>query len=404
MSTTLDGTGTGAGASTPSRPPTAASGWSRLYRGETAIDFHGRRRIGLILSAVLLVLTIGSLTTRGLDLGIDFEGGVSWDVPGSEITIAEAEQVLADNGLDPAGARIQRRTSDSGDFLKIQVGVQEADVLVTLQDALATEAGVPRDDVSVNAVSASWGSEITNQAIRALLFFTIAVAVFITIRYEWRMAVAALMAMVHDVVIAVGIYSIVGFVVTPATVIAFLTILGYSLYDTIVIFDRVRENEAKFESRKPPYADVVNTTLNQVLMRTLNTTASSMIPVLSILIVGAGVLGATALAEFAIALLVGMLVGGYSSLFVATPLLAVMKNTDDRWKGDDSLRARGNDLRELVTGGSPAGRRSRTTVTNGPDAGTVEVTPSPSTLRTPGSDRPEKLLSHPPRPRKKKRR
>jgi preprotein translocase subunit SecF len=215
-------------------------------------------------------------------------------------------------------------------------------------------------------------------------------------------------------VIAVGIYSIMGFVVTPATVIAFLTILGYSLYDTIVIFDRVRENEAKFESRKPPYADVVNTTLNQVLMRTLNTTASSMIPVLSILIVGAGLLGATALAEFAIALLVGMLVGGYSSLFVAAPLLAVMKNTDDRWKGDDSRRARGDDLRELVTGGSPAGRRSRTVVVTGPDAVDHErderqeaaagVPASRAPARTPGSDRPEKLLSHPPRPRKKKRR
>jgi preprotein translocase subunit SecF len=403
MSATVTDTGTGTPDGPPRRPPTAASGWSRLYRGETAIDFHGRRRIGLILSAVLLVLTIGSLTTRGLDLGIDFEGGVSWDVPGSEISIADAEQVLADNGLDPAGARIQRRTSDSGEFLKIQVGVQDPEVLVTLQDAFAAEAGVERDDVSVNAVSASWGREITNQAVRALLFFTIAVALFITIRYEWRMAVAALVAMVHDVVIAVGIYSLMGFVVTPATVIAFLTILGYSLYDTIVIFDRVRENEAKFESRKPPYADVVNTTLNQVLMRTLNTTASSMIPVLSILIVGAGLLGATALAEFAIALLVGMLVGGYSSLFVAAPLLAVMKNTDDRWKGDDSLRARGDDLRELVTGGAPAGRRSRTAVLTGPEV--VPVTAAaPTATRTPGSDRPEKLLSHPPRPRKKKRR
>jgi preprotein translocase subunit SecF len=418
VSATLDtggDTGTETTGGAPPRPPTATSGWSRLYRGETAIDFHGRRRIGLILSAVLLVLTIGSLTTRGLDLGIDFEGGVSWDVPGSEITIAEAEDVLADNGLDPAAARIQRRASDSGEFLKIQVGVQDAAVLVAIQDALATEAGVERDDVSVNAVSASWGAEITNQAIRALVFFTIAVALFITIRYEWRMAVAALIAMVHDVVIAVGIYSIVGFVVTPATVIAFLTILGYSLYDTIVIFDRVRENEAKFEGRKPPYSDVVNTTLNQVLMRTLNTTASSMIPVLSILIVGAGLMGATALADFAIALLVGMLVGGYSSLFVAAPLLAVMKNTDDRWKGDDSLRARGDDLRELVTGGSPAGRRSRTAAGVGPgeplvdrdERRPVEVASSssaPRAPRTPGSDRPEKLLSHPPRPRKKKRR
>jgi len=405
------------------RPPTASTGLRRLYRGETAIDFHGRRRIGLILSLVLLVLTVGSLLTRGLELGIDFEGGVSWDVPGSEITIADAERVLADNGLDPAGARIQRRASDSGEFLKIQVGVQSSELLVNVQEALAAEAGVDRDDVSVNAVSASWGREITDQAVRALLFFTLAVAVFISVRYEWRMAIAALVAMVHDVVIAVGIYSLLGFVVTPATVIAFLTILGYSLYDTIVIFDRVRENEAKFEGRKPPYADVVNTTLNQVLMRTLNTTVSSMIPVMSILVIGAGLLGATALADFAIALLVGMFVGGYSSLFVAAPLLAVMKNTDDRWRGDDSLRSRGEDLRDLVTGGAPTGHRSRTAGNDvsaqlvdadvGAGAGsgsgrraaeTGSRDRAGDTVRTPGSDRPEKLLSHPPRPRKKKRR
>lgn len=387
------------------RPATATSTLSRLYRGETAVDFHGRRRTAALVSLVLLVLTVGSLLTRGLDLGIDFEGGVSWDVPGTELTIADAESVLADNGLDPAGARIQRRASDSGEFLKIQVGVQSSELLVQVQEALAAEAGVERDDVSVNAVSASWGGEITNQAIRALLFFMLAVAVFISIRYEWRMAIAALVAMVHDVVIAVGIYSLAGFVVTPATVIAFLTILGYSLYDTIVIFDRVRENEAKFEGRKPPYGDVVNTTLNQVLMRTVNTTVSSMIPVLSILVVGAGLLGATALAEFAIALLVGMFVGGYSSLFVAAPLLALMKGTDERWKGDDSTRARGDDLRDLVTGGTPTGRRSRRAGDPEPE---VEPLSSSSTSsgpqRTPGSDRPEKLLSHPPRPRKKKRR
>jgi preprotein translocase subunit SecF len=185
------------------------------------------------------------------------------------------------------------------------------------------------------------------------------VAVVISIRYEWRMALAAIAAMVHDVVISVGIYSMLGFVVTPATVIAFLTILGYSLYDTIVIFDRVRENEARFEALKVPYADVVNTTMNQVVVRTLNTSLSSMLPVLSILVVGAGIMGASSLSEFAIALLVGMLTGTYSSIFVAAPLLAAMKRSDERWKGGAEDRLLGADLRLAVMGGTPASVRSR---------------------------------------------
>jgi preprotein translocase subunit SecF len=359
---------------------------------------------------VLLVLTVLSLFTRGLDLGIDFEGGVSWDVPASEFTIAEAEAVLSDGGVDPAGARIQRRASDSGEFIKIQVGVQDEATLVGLQVALAQAAGVGVDDVSVNAVSSSWGREITEKAVRALVIFTVLVSVLIAIRYEWRMSVAAILAMIHDVVIAVGIYSLLGFVVTPATVIAFLTILGYSLYDTIVIFDRVRENEARFEARHPPYADVVNTTMNQVLMRTINTSISSMVPVLSILIVGAGIMGAAALSEFAIALLVGMITGAYSSIFVATPLLAMMKGSDERWRGTIADRATGERLRELVIGGSPTGRRTRGPATaaqpalvGGATAATSPPAPA-SSHRTPESSRPEKLLSHPPRPRKKKRR
>ena len=400
---------------------------ARAYRGQTAIDFVGRRRFAFALSLVLLVLTIGSLGLRGLDLGIDFEGGVSWDVPGAQLSIADAEQVLVDRGLDPAAARIQERSSESGAFIKIQVPVQPTEVQQDLQEALAVAAEVGFDDVSVNIVSSSWGREITDKAIRALVVFTLLVVLFISVRYEWRMALAAVAAMVHDVVISVGIYSLLGFVVTPATVIAFLTILGYSLYDTIVIFDRVRENEARYETSNVPYADVINTTMNQVLMRTLNTTASSMIPVLSILVIGAGVMGASALSEFAIALLVGMVTGAYSSIFVAAPLLAMMRRGDDRWRGDDSDRALGEDLRRLVMGGTPTSVRSRTvasgrsaerdrSVPQGSSAGSTateaggaasddgtESSPGPNDA-TSAAKTSEQLLSHPPRPRRKKRR
>ncbi len=403
---------------------------SRAYRGQTAFDFVGRRRLAFGLSLIMLVLTIGSLGLRGLDLGIDFEGGVSWDVPGAQLSITEAEQVLSDGGLDPAAARIQERASDSGEFIKIQVPEQSTEVQQELQEALAVAAGVDFDDVSVNIVSSSWGREITDKAIRALVVFTLLVVLFISIRYEWRMALAAVVAMVHDVVISVGVYSLLGFVVTPATVIAFLTILGYSLYDTIVIFDRVRENEARYETSNVPYADVINTTMNQVLMRTLNTTASSMIPVLSILVIGAGVMGASALSEFAIALLVGMLTGAYSSIFVATPLLALMRSGDERWRGDDADRALGEDLRSLVMGGVPTSVRSRTAAsgrtghrTDSASDGSASPRSGATSSRAAsqeseggrstadGSDgannaakTSEQLLSHPPRPRRKKRR
>ena len=167
------------------------------------------------------------------------------------------------------------------------------------------------------------------------------------------MALASIIAMVHDVVISVGIYSLFGFVVTPETVIAFLTILGYSLYDSIVVFDRVRENEARFAAHKAPYADVINVSMNQVLMRSLNTSISSVIPVLSLLIVGAGLLGAETLSEFAIALLVGMITGAYSSIFIAVPLLAIFKQRDPKWPTSGAERASGETLRDLVVGGSP---------------------------------------------------
>ncbi|HEY3485371.1 MAG TPA: protein translocase subunit SecF, partial [Ilumatobacteraceae bacterium] len=250
--------------------PVSRNGWLRLYRGETAFDFVGRRNFGLILSAILLIVTGVALVTRGLNLGIDFEGGVAWDVPAGQLTVEEAGDVLAEHGLDPAEARIQVRSSDSGDIIKVQVGNEPDDVRAGVQTALAEAAGVERDEVSVNSVSSSWGRDITDKAIRALVIFLGVVAVFISIRFEWRMAVAAIVAMIHDVIISVGVYSIFGFIVTPATVVAFLTILGYSLYDTIVVFDKVLELTSRTAIvNRYTYTDIVSHGLNRVLMRSL---------------------------------------------------------------------------------------------------------------------------------------
>jgi preprotein translocase subunit SecF len=347
-----------------------------------------------------------SLFTRELNLGIDFEGGIVWDVPADSFSIDDAEAVLSDNDLDPSEAQIQERGSDSGDLIKIQVADQPAEVRDELRTAFAEAAAVDIDEVSVNAVSSTWGREITDKAVRALVIFLIVVAAFISIRFEWRVALASIIAMLHDVAISVGIYSLFGFVVTPETVIAFLTILGYSLYDSIVVFDRVRENEARYAAHKAPYADVINVSMNQVLMRSLNTSISAVVPVLALLFIGAGFLGAETLSEFAIALLVGMIAGAYSSIFIAVPLLAILKQRDPKWPTSGSERALGITLRDLVVGGSPgAAKRPRTAEPGIAARSSASISSvATATAPRPPSDRPERLLTHPPRPRKKKRR
>ena len=370
----------------------AVSGRRRLYLGQTSIDFFGRRVAGAIVSSVLLVVTVVSLFAQGLNLGIDFEGGTSWDVPANTFSVSDADEVLTASSIDTEGSRIQLRDSDSGSFVKVQVRAISDAQARELSVLFAEIAGVSVDDINVNVVSASWGSDITNKAVRALVIFLIVVAIFISFRFEWRMAAAAILAMIHDVVISVGLYSLFGFVVTPATVIAFLTILGYSLYDTIVVFDRVKENETRFAGVRVGYGDVINVSMNQVLMRSANTSISSILPVISLLIVGAGVLGASTLSEFAIALLIGMLTGTYSSVFVAAPTLASLKIRSEAWKRDGFAHVSGNDLRTLVLGGSVS-RRARST-----DSSTE------SESHAPVSSTAASVLQHEPRPRKKRRR
>lgn len=393
--------------------------FGRLYHGQTAIDFYGRRRVGLIVAVVVVVVTVLSLFTRGLNLGLDFEGGEAWDIPASEeFGVDEAVDVLDENGISTAGAKVQRRTSESSDVVTVQLEVLPRETSALLTEEFAAAAGVETQDISFSFTSATWGGEITDAAVRALVIFLIIVSIFISLRFEWRMAVAALAAMAHDVVITVGVYSVFQFEVTPATVIAFLTILGYSLYDTIVVFDRIKENEGKYASVRMPYEDVVNISMNQVLMRSINTSLSSLLPVLSILVIGSGLLGATTLREFGLALFVGMLSGVYSSIFVASPLLATLKRSSGRTVRRERLT--GDGLRAAVVGMGMSGRipaemRRRR------DADGDETADS-SGDRDLGEDADldgdvdddvhtaavmqsaDRLLTHPPRPRKKRKR
>lgn len=397
----------------------SASGIGRIFRGQTAIDFYAKRKVGLIVAAAAVVITLVSLFAQGLDLGLDFEGGDAWDIPAGEtFGVAEATDVLEANDVPITGARIQLRSSESADVVTVQVRELPRDQAAAVTNDFAEAAGVPVESISFSFTSSTWGAEITEKAARALVIFLLVVAVFISVRFEWRMALSAIAAMANDVIVAVGVYSVFQFEVTPATVIAFLTILGYSLYDTIVVFDRVKENEGRFAATRMPYEDIVNISMNQVMVRSLLTSFSSILPVISLLLIGSGLLGAVALREFALALLIGMISGVYSSIFVATPLLAYLKaNT-----GRPTRRARltGDDLRAAVMGSGVSGRIDVDSPSNdephesdpelvGAGASGRHVsssTPSRASSSTTSSSsaQADRLLTHPPRPRKKKRR
>jgi preprotein translocase subunit SecF len=368
-----------------------SGGIGRLYRGETTFNFFGRRWWGFGISIALMVITVLSLFTRGLNLGMDFEGGVAWEVPAQSLTIEDAQAVLDVNGVSSADAKIQVLEGSDGSRIRIQVGAESEAVTTAVQSALAEKASVETDDVSVALVSSSWGRSITEKAVRALLVFFFVVSLYISWRFEWKMAISAIAAMAHDVLISVGVYSVLGLSVTPATVIAFLTILGFSLYDTIVVFDKVHDNTKRFSASRVSYGDITNVSMNQVLMRSINTSLAAVLPVLSLLILGSWILGAVALQEFALALLVGMLLGAYSSIYIATPLLGILKTRETKFKPMANELHLGAEMERIASSGKKTNR-----VISG-DAGNAEsVTREAATVAA--------ALSHPPRPRKKQRR
>jgi preprotein translocase subunit SecF len=382
-------------------------GLGRLYRGETTFNVIGLRVIGFAISLVIVVAGAGSLLVKGLDLGIDFRGGVAWEVPsngpGGKLTDEDARKVLDDNNIESASAKIQFLTGTELQIMRVQVGDQTEETRFAVQQSFADLAKVEVEEVSVASVSSSWGRSITEKAIRALLVFFVVVSLYISWRLEWKMAIAAFVAMVHDVLISVGVYSLFGFEVTPATVVAFLTILGYSLYDTVVVFDRVQENAQKFSASRQSYANIANVSTNEVLARSLNTTLSSALPVVSLLVVGSFMLGAKSLEEFAVALLVGMLAGTYSSIFIAVPLLDVLKQNEPKYRPFKGQIAVGAAMAELMGHGD----MSRLAVAKSSKSSSSATTDSPAItneeLIAQAALRATSVLTHPPRPRKKRR-
>jgi preprotein translocase subunit SecF len=303
--------------------------WRDLYRGTTSFDFVGNRRIWFTASLAILVVSIAAFALRGgLDLSVDFRGGTLIEMENpARASVAQVRDVVVGRGI--AGARVQ--ATGGGDGMRVQASQLSPDEEEGLVQALATVTGSDPSEANRQSVGPTFGRQITDSAVRALVVFLIVAALFIAWRLEWRMAIIAMVALFHDLLFTGGVYALIGFEVSPATVIAILTILGYSLYDTVVVFDKVLEN-VRERGDKQTISSIVNMSMNQVFMRSVNTSFTSLLPIGSLLFVGSFLLGATTLREFALALFIGVAVGTYSSVFVAGPLLAVWKEREPQWQ------------------------------------------------------------------------
>jgi preprotein translocase subunit SecF len=306
----------------------------RLYRGESTFDFIGTRKRWYAASAVLILLCILSFFLRGFNVGIDFKGGTQFQITNApSVTASQAQSALSDAGQVPEGAA---QIVGAGSTRSIIIKTKELDQATqsSVAKAMAATLGLdPTKNISKNSVSSTWGSEITTKAVQGLVVFLIAVFAYIAIRYQWKMGVAALAALLHDLVVAAGIYSIVGFELTPSTIVGLLTILGFSLYDTVVVFDKVTENTRDLlATGRMTYSAAANLAVNQTLMRSINTSLISLLPVAGLLFVGAGLLGVGTIKDLALILFVGLAVGAYSSLFLATPIVVELKEREPQYR------------------------------------------------------------------------
>ncbi|MDN3238197.1 protein translocase subunit SecF [Glycomyces tritici] len=299
--------------------------FSQLYRGETDFQFVAHRKKFYIASAVVVAALAIVMLTKGFVLGIDFAGGVQYNVPAGETaaSLEDVESAAASAGADVASGQVVGSGEDRSYIVRI--GELSTDEASSIREAIAAEAGIGTEAISVSEVSATWGESVSRQALIALGVFMVLVGVFIWIRFERRMAIAALAALVHDLVLTAGFYALVGFEITPSTIVGMLTILGYSLYDTVVVFDKVQENTAQLlQTRSKTFAEGVNDAINQTLMRSINTSLIGVLPVAALLFVGVGLLGVGTLKDLALVLFVGMIVGAYSSIFLAAPWVVDM--------------------------------------------------------------------------------
>jgi len=333
----------------------------KLYRGEVSYDFVGRQRRWYAISGAILLISIVALFVRGLDFSVDFKGGAVFQFPAAASqTTTQVQGAVSDAGV--SGAQVQQLNGLHGKSWQVQTKSLTSAQTLQVESSLESQLGVSGSKISTTFVGPSWGSTITTKAVQALITFLIVIVVYLSIAFEWKMAVAAFVALIHDLVIATSVYALTGFQVSPATVIGLLTILGYSLYDTVVVFDKVRENTAGLlGGARSTYSQAANLALNQTLVRSINTSLIALLPVAAILFVGGGLLGAGELKDLALVLFVGMLSGTYSSIFIATPVLADLKEREPQYRAlakRVSVRAAGGRPAKRAAARAPAGGRA----------------------------------------------
>jgi preprotein translocase subunit SecF len=349
----------------------------RLYRGEVSFDFVGRKKLWYTISGLILVISIAALGFKGLNPSVDFKGGnlFIFKAPGYTSTQIGSVVKNAGGGDDPVVTQLGLGSNARWQAQTIKLSFTEQS---KVQDALASKFHVPggQNGVSITFTSATWGSQITHKAAEGLIVFLVLIVIYLSIAFEWKMAVAAFVALLHDIVITTGVYALAGFEVSPATVIGLLTILGYSLYDTVVVFDKVRENTAGLlATGRNTYSRAANLALNQTLVRSINTSLIALLPVTAILVVATVFLGVGELQDLALVLFVGMLSGTYSSICIATPVLADLKEREPQYKQlarRVTLRESGGRAAQRARAKAERAERAGRGAGNGPDAAGLE--------------------------------
>ncbi|HEX4090598.1 MAG TPA: protein translocase subunit SecF [Trebonia sp.] len=307
----------------------------RLYRGEVSVEFVRRQRMWYSISGIILLVSVVAVFVRKLNFSVDFRGGSIFQFPAATGAGSAAQAHISRivSGAGGGDSIVQLTTSRLLSQWNVTTKALSLNVQQSVGVALERAFHLTPAQMQIQYVGPTWGGQITTKAVEALIIFLVVIVIYLSIAFEWRMAVAAFIALLHDIVITIGVYALTGFQVSPTTVIGLLTILGYSLYDTVVVFDKVRENTAGLlTSQRSTYSDAANLALNQTLVRSINTSLTALIPVASILFVGAGLLGAGTLKDLALVLFVGMLSGAYSSICIATPVLADLKERQPEYK------------------------------------------------------------------------
>lgn len=303
------------------------SAFRRFVRGDIAADIVGRPKLWYSLSALLIVFSIAGLLIRGLNFGVEFTGGSVFTIKAPQASI---EQVRESVDAQAGGESIVQK---AGDNWRVTTGELTSDEIALVEQHVSDELGIPDKEISSQQVGSTWGGDVSQKAWQALIVFMILIVIYLSVMFESRMALAAVVALFHDLIITAGIYAWSGFHVTPATLLGFLTILGYSLYDAVVVFDMIKEVTKPLNERsKITYSQAANQAISSTLVRSLNTTLVAILPVASILFIGSTLLGAGTLKDLSLALFVGMIVGTYSSICVATPMLVQLKEREPLYR------------------------------------------------------------------------